>query len=114
ILVLLWRGHTDWFWGINMEVYYEPQKSAIVPDGFLSLGVERLTCTGGRLSYVLWQEEKVPLLAVELAILLLHRRMVYSGDIVINVNFLEAFNVNFLSRSEATLPIPDLCLTVHD
>ncbi|MEP0881445.1 Uma2 family endonuclease [Trichocoleus sp. ST-U3] len=65
ILAWLWQNRTDWFWGINMGVYYDPEKSAIVPDGFLSLGVERLTRTGGRLSYVIWQEGKVPLLALE-------------------------------------------------
>lgn len=52
ILTLLWRSRTNWFWGINMGVYYEPQKPAFAPDGFLSLGVERLTRTGGRLSYL--------------------------------------------------------------
>jgi len=49
-----------------MGVYYNPQESVIVPDGFLSLGVERLPRAGGRLSYVVWQENNVvPLLAVE-------------------------------------------------
>lgn len=49
-----------------MGFYYNPQESAIVPDGFLSLGVERLPRAGGRLSYVVWQENNVvPLLAVE-------------------------------------------------
>ena len=65
ILAWLWQNRSDWFWGINMGVYYDPEKSAIVPDGFLSLGVERLTRAGGRLSYVIWQEGKVPLLALE-------------------------------------------------
>ena len=66
ILAWHWRDRTDWFWGINMGVYYDPEKSVIVPDGFLSLGVERLTRAGGRLSYVVWQEDQVvPLLAVE-------------------------------------------------
>jgi Uma2 family endonuclease len=65
ILAQLWQNRTDWFWGINMGVYYDPGKPAIVPDAFLSLGVERLTRAGGRLSYVLWQEEKVPLLVLE-------------------------------------------------
>jgi Uma2 family endonuclease len=65
ILAQLWQNRTDWFWGINMGVYYDPGKPAIVLDAFLSLGVERLTRAGGRLSYVLWQEEKVPLLVLE-------------------------------------------------
>lgn len=66
ILAWLWHSRTDWFWGINMGVYYDPQKSVIVPDGFLSLGVKRLPRAGGRLSYVVWQENNVvPLLTVE-------------------------------------------------
>jgi hypothetical protein len=50
----------DWFLGINMGVYYEPDKAAIVPDGFLSLGVERYKARAKlRLSYVLWQENDI-------------------------------------------------------
>jgi Uma2 family endonuclease len=57
ILALLWADRMDWFFGVNMGVYYEPDKAAIVPDGFLSLGVERYKARGRlRLSYVLWQE----------------------------------------------------------
>ena len=57
ILALLWADRRDWFFGVNMGVYYEPDKAAIVPDGFLSLGVERYKAGGRlRLSYVLWQE----------------------------------------------------------
>jgi len=58
------RHRTDWFWGINMGVYYDPQKPPIVPDGFLCLGVERLVKQGGRLSYVVWQG-KIPIFALE-------------------------------------------------
>jgi Uma2 family endonuclease len=66
ILVWVFSSRNDWFWGINMGVYYDPQKSPVVPDGFLCLGVERLPRAGGRLSYVVWQEGGiVPLLAVE-------------------------------------------------
>lgn len=66
ILAWVWRTRTDWFWGTNMGVYYSPNEPAIVPDGFLSLRVERLPRAGGRLSYVLWEENNVvPLLAVE-------------------------------------------------
>jgi Uma2 family endonuclease len=66
ILAWVWRTRTDWFWGTNMGVYYDPNEPAIVPDGFLSLEVERLKSAGGRLSYVLWEENNVvPLLAIE-------------------------------------------------
>jgi Uma2 family endonuclease len=60
ILALLWAERMDWFFGINMGVYYEPDQAAIVPDGFLSLEVERFKASGKlRLSYVLWQENNI-------------------------------------------------------
>ncbi len=60
ILAWLWAERLDWFLGINMGVYYEPGTEAIVPDGFLSLGVERFKAGGKlRLSYVLWQENNI-------------------------------------------------------
>ncbi|HBB34892.1 MAG TPA: hypothetical protein DDZ80_06215 [Cyanobacteria bacterium UBA8803] len=67
ILALNWADRMDWFLGIDMGVYYDPGKEAIVPDGFLSLGVERFKGGGKlRLSYVLWQENYiVPSLVLE-------------------------------------------------
>jgi len=60
ILALLWTDRRDWFFGVNMGVYYEADKAAIVPDAFLSLGVERFKPNGKlRLSYVLWQENNI-------------------------------------------------------
>jgi Uma2 family endonuclease len=60
ILVLLWAERMDWFVGVNLGVYYDPNKSAIGPDGFLSLGVQRFRPSGKlRLSYVIWQENNV-------------------------------------------------------
>ncbi|MCL6436497.1 MAG: Uma2 family endonuclease [Leptolyngbyaceae cyanobacterium HOT.MB2.61] len=59
ILALLWEDRMDWFLGVNMGVYYDPKQPAIVPDGFLSLGVERRRSGRGRLSYVLWQENNI-------------------------------------------------------
>lgn len=67
ILAWLWSERQDWFFGVNMGVYYEPKKPAIVPDGFLSVGVERRKSERGRLSYVLWEENDiVPQLALEI------------------------------------------------
>lgn len=40
-----------------MGIYYHPDKPAIVPDGFLSLGVKRVIDEDLRLSYVLWEEK---------------------------------------------------------
>ena len=66
ILVSIWQNRDDWFFGINMGVYHTPSIKAIVPDGFLSLGVERFVGENGRSSYVLWEEEGIPpILALE-------------------------------------------------
>ena len=65
ILSMLWTDRMDWFFGVNMGVYYDPQLPAIVPDGFLSLGVPRRKSQRGRLSYVIWQEQVVPKLVLE-------------------------------------------------
>ena len=63
-LALEWN-RTDWFFGVDMGIYYHPEQPAIVPDGFLSLGVERIINEDLRLSYVLWEERIVPVLALE-------------------------------------------------
>ncbi|MEL6165793.1 MAG: Uma2 family endonuclease, partial [Cyanobacteria bacterium J06628_3] len=56
ILLILWGERMDWFFGVDMGVYYHPDKPPIVPDGFLSLGVERFYDEELRPSYVLWDE----------------------------------------------------------
>ncbi len=72
LLRVVWAEHSDWFWGVDMGIYYEPnleepaKSKVIVPDGFLALGVPRYTNEGGRLSYLLWQEQNIlPILALE-------------------------------------------------
>ncbi|MEH1854401.1 MAG: Uma2 family endonuclease [Nostoc sp.] len=66
ILASIWHNRDDWFFGINMGIYYTPLQPAIVPDGFLSLGVERFVGENGRSSYVFWEEEGItPILALE-------------------------------------------------
>ncbi|WP_373525745.1 Uma2 family endonuclease [Nostoc sp.] len=66
ILALIWSERTDWFFGVDMGIYYAPSKPPLVPDGFLSLGVERFIGEEGRLSYVLWEEDAtVPIFALE-------------------------------------------------
>lgn len=48
-----------------MGIYYDPYEPAIVPDGFLSIGVPRIIDEDLRLSYVLWEEQKVPTMVLE-------------------------------------------------
>lgn len=65
ILLTLWPDRMDWFFGIDMGIYYHPDLPAIVPDGFLSLGVERFYDEELRPSYVLWDENVLPILVLE-------------------------------------------------
>ena len=65
ILAWVWATRMDWFFGVDMGVYYDPDLPAIVPDSFLSVGVERIVDEDLRLSYVFWEENVVPILALE-------------------------------------------------
>ncbi|HAX74548.1 MAG TPA: hypothetical protein DCY88_01600 [Cyanobacteria bacterium UBA11372] len=65
ILALVWANRMDWFFGIDMGIHYDLEQPAIVPDGFLSLGVERFFDENLRLSYVIWEEKQVPILVLE-------------------------------------------------
>lgn len=65
ILALIWSERMDWFFGVDMGIYYNPDKPAIVPDGFLSIGVPRIIDSDLRLSYVLWEEQKLPIMVLE-------------------------------------------------
>ena len=65
ILAFVWADRMDWFFGVDMGVYYDPNLPPIVPDGFLSLGVERFFDENLRLSYAIWEEEQVPILVLE-------------------------------------------------
>lgn len=58
-LAYIWKGRMDWFFGVDMGIYYDPDEPAIVPDGFLSIGVERIVDEDLRLSYVLWEEDNI-------------------------------------------------------
>ena len=65
ILALIWSERMDWFFGVDMGIYYAPDEPALVPDGFLSIGVPRIIDSDLRLSYVLWEEKQVPILVLE-------------------------------------------------
>ncbi|NJL83712.1 MAG: hypothetical protein HC890_13600 [Chloroflexaceae bacterium] len=64
-LALIWSERLDWFFGVDMGIYYHPDAPAVVPDGFLAMGVPRIIDSDLRLSYVLWEEEQVPFLTLE-------------------------------------------------
>ena len=71
ILEAIWGTRQDWFFGVDMGIYdreaQQKRAPAVIPDGFLSVGVPRHKREGkGRLSYVIQEEnEIVPILALE-------------------------------------------------
>jgi Uma2 family endonuclease len=65
ILQIQWGERMDWFFGIDMAIYSHPDRPPIVPDGFLSLNVERFYDEDLRPSYTLWEEKVAPILALE-------------------------------------------------
>ena len=60
----------DWFFGVDMALYHTTgisPKVPVVPDAFLSLGVERKKEGKSRRSYATWEEnDTVPILALEM------------------------------------------------
>ncbi|NJK29773.1 MAG: Uma2 family endonuclease [Acaryochloris sp. RU_4_1] len=69
LLEYLWKNREDWFFSVDMGVYHTTglnPRVPVVPDGFLSLGVERRKGSGSRNSYVVWEEQGVvPILTLE-------------------------------------------------
>jgi Uma2 family endonuclease len=70
VLLRIWADRQDWFFGVDMGIYnpagQRQRTPNLIPDGFLSLGVQRRKGTYGRLSYVLAEEDNVvPILALE-------------------------------------------------
>jgi Uma2 family endonuclease len=65
ILLMIWEARQDWLFAIDMGIYTNPELPPIVPDAFLSLGVERCYDEELRPSYVLWDEEIIPSLVLE-------------------------------------------------
>ncbi len=69
LLEFIWAERNDWFFGIDMGIYHTTGVSPqvpVVPDGFLSLGVERRKDGRSRSSYAVWEEKGiVPALTLE-------------------------------------------------
>ncbi|MFB2920315.1 MULTISPECIES: Uma2 family endonuclease [Aerosakkonema] len=69
LLEFIWANRQDWFFGVDMGIYHTTGLSPlvpIVPDGFLSLAVERRKGSGSRSSYVVWEENNiVPIFSLE-------------------------------------------------
>ena len=70
LLNSIWAERMDWFFAVDMAVYHTTgvnPRVPVVPDAFLSLGVERKKDGKSRRSYAVWEEgEVVPVLALEM------------------------------------------------
>jgi Uma2 family endonuclease len=70
LLNSLWANRMDWYFGVDMAVYHTTGVSPrvpVVPDAFLSIGVERKKGGKSRRSYVVWEEGGVvPMLTLEI------------------------------------------------
>lgn len=70
LLEYIWKNRDDWYFGVDMGIYHTTGFSPrvpVVPDGFLSLGVERRKGGKSRRSYVTWEEKDiVPILTLEI------------------------------------------------
>ena len=70
LLTRIWSERMDWFFGVDMAIYHTTgvsPKVPVVPDAFLSLGVERKKESKSRRSYAIWEENDiVPILALEM------------------------------------------------
>ena len=69
LLEYIWKNRDDWYFGVDMGIYHTTGASPrvpVIPDGFLSLGVERRKNGGSRSSYVMWEEDyTAPMLTLE-------------------------------------------------
>ena len=70
LLTHLWSERLDWYFGADMAIYHTTGPShlvPVVPDGFLSLGVERKKGGKSRRSYVMWEEQDIsPMFVLEM------------------------------------------------
>lgn len=70
LLETIWKNRNDWFFGVDMGVYHNTGANVripVIPDGFLSLNVERRKQGKSRKSYVVWEENNiVPKLVLEI------------------------------------------------
>jgi Uma2 family endonuclease len=70
LLNSIWSTRMDWYFGVDMGVYHTTginPRVPVVPDGFLSVGVERKKGGKSRKSYAVWEENGVvPILTLEM------------------------------------------------
>jgi Uma2 family endonuclease len=106
LLQSIWEKRLDWFFGADMAIYHTTgvnPRVPVVPDGFLSLGVERRKKSGSRSSYVVWEENGiVPTFVLEVV------SQTYGGEYdkkmeiyaKLNVLYYVVYNPNFWKRDQ--------------
>lgn len=69
LLEYIWKHREDWFFGVDMGIFHATSahpKVPVVPDGFLSVGVDRRKGGKSRRSYIVWEEnDRPPILTLE-------------------------------------------------
>ncbi|MGC8714777.1 MAG: Uma2 family endonuclease [Leptodesmis sp.] len=63
LLEYIWKQRQDWFFAVDMGIYHTTganPRVPVIPDAFLSLGVERRKGGKARKSYVMWEEANIP------------------------------------------------------
>jgi Uma2 family endonuclease len=70
LLAQIWVNRMDWFFAVDMALYHTTgvnPRIPVVPDAFLSLGVERKKGGKSRRSYAVWEEQGVvPIVVLEM------------------------------------------------
>jgi Uma2 family endonuclease len=70
LLKTIWAERMDWYFGVDMAIYHttgEDPTIPVVPDAFLSIGVERRKGGKSRFSYATWEEAGVvPIFVLEM------------------------------------------------
>lgn len=106
LLKVLWAERNDWYFGVDMGIYHTTGPSPLVPvipDGFLSLGVERHKQGRTRKSYVMWEENDVPpILAIEIVSQTYGNEYEEKADIYahLGVSYYVIFNPDFWRRDQ--------------
>jgi Uma2 family endonuclease len=63
LLNYIWRHREDWFFSGDMGIYHTTGSNPrvpVIPDAFLSIGVDRRRDGKSRRSYITWKENNIP------------------------------------------------------
>ena len=106
MLAGIFKGRTDWFFGIDMGVYYSPDEPEIAPNGFLSIDVKSVKTKELRTSYGLWEEDGViPQLILEVVSKSYRGEYTSKKDLYRNLGVLYYVVYNPIRRRKNTLEV---------